>query len=319
MRDVPLWEDPVLDAAAAEALDQAAELMDGLAPAGDLELPREPEERPRHCAGGDTILPTGDRSLDRERAFRLMEVLAPGTSDAKIIVIPGEPPSKSRPRFTSKGKTYKPRADQDAEERTAWHVRAAFGAEPAWTGNVALGCVFFRPNRQRIDVDNMLKHVCDAANGIAWVDDSQVTAVYGVAELDAEHPRTVLVITRHESSLVRGTDNRRKCEHCGKPFQIIGKNVKRFCTPTCAYQARGHDLAEPVECKQCRKPFRRKTSQQVMCSRECWGVYNKGRPRAKRSPRSQCAECGKALNHSRGGRCRECWRANPNPQKRAVV
>lgn len=246
-----------------------------------------------------------------------MEVLAPGSSDAKIIVTPGEHASKSRPRFTRTGKTYKPRKDEDAEERTAWHVRRAFRGDPPWTGNVALGCVFFRPNKQRIDVDNMLKHVCDAANGIAWVDDSQVTAVYGVAELDEQHPRTVLVITRHESSLTRGSDNARECAHCLTPFAVVGKSTKRFCSPECARKARGHDLSEPVECKQCSKSFRRATTQQVLCSRACWGAYNKGRPRKKRSERRKCAECGKQLNHSRAGRCRDCWRANPNPQKRA--
>lgn len=314
MIDVPLWEDDALVVPPVPvALDEAAPPAEP----DHLEVPAKPEDEPRRCLGGDTILPAGGREEDRERAFRLMEVLAPGASDAKVLVIPGEPPSKSRPRFTKTGRAYQSKADQNAEERTAWHFRRAFRGDQPWTGNVALGCVFFRPNKQRIDVDNMLKHVCDAANGIAWVDDSQVTAVYGVAELDAEHPRTVLVLTRHHSSLVRGSDNTADCEHCGKPFSLVGKKPKRFCTPVCAYKARGHHLAEPVTCKGCQKSFRRTTTQQVFCTRDCWFTYNKGRPRKKRAVRSKCADCGKPLSHSRGGRCRGCWRANPNPVKRA--
>lgn len=39
----------------------------------------------------------------------------------------------------------------------------------------------------------MFKHVCDAGNGILWLDDSQITAKYGGIELDRHRPRTILV------------------------------------------------------------------------------------------------------------------------------
>jgi Holliday junction resolvase RusA-like endonuclease len=260
----------------------------------------------------DTIMPAGGTEQDTERAMRLCEALAPGTGEMRVLVIDGEPPSKSRPRFTRNGRPYRTREDVDAEERTATRLRAIF-TEP-WTGNIALGCVFFRPNKQRIDVDNMLKHVCDAANGIAWVDDSQVTAVYGVAELDIQHPRTVLVFARHQSTLTRGTDNMRPCEHCGTPFPLVGKATKRFCGGDCSRKARGRDLSEPVPCKQCGAPFRRRTKAQIMCSRECRVEHQRGRNRARGIPRSMCEDCGKRLSHSRGGRCRDCWRANPSPK-----
>lgn len=258
----------------------------------------------------DSILPTGGTSQDRERALLLCEALAPGTGQMKMVVIDGEPASKSRPRFTRTGRPYRTKEDVDAEKRTAAHLQRLF-SEP-WTGNVALGCVFFRPNKQRIDVDNMIKHVCDAANGIAWIDDSQVTAVYGIAELDIDHPRTVIVFAQHRSTLLRGTDNVRACEHCGTEFPIIGRTTKRFCSSTCAYKARGHDLSEPIPCKQCGEPFRRTTKTQVMCSAECRAASVRGRNKSRGKPKSECTECGTVLGHSRGGRCRACWRANPN-------
>ncbi|MFD6935300.1 RusA family crossover junction endodeoxyribonuclease [Streptomyces goshikiensis] len=149
------------------------------------------------------FLPVGGQDRDRERARLLAEVLAPGATDVKVIVLGGPPASKTRPRFTKDGRPYKTDTDTAAEERSAWQLRAQF--RRPWTGNLAIGCVFFRPDQQRIDVDNMLKHVCDAGNGIAWEDDAQITAVYGVAELDAVKPRTLLVVTRHLSSLDRST------------------------------------------------------------------------------------------------------------------
>lgn len=147
-----------------------------------------------------SLLPAGGREQDQERARLLAAVLAPGAEDVKSLVWGGEPPSKSRPRF-AEGRTYKDPADEAAEAKTGWNLRRLF--RQPWTGNLAVGLVFFRPDRRRIDVDNMIKHVLDAGNGIGWVDDHQVTALYGVAELDAQFPRTLLVVTRHVSSLDR--------------------------------------------------------------------------------------------------------------------
>jgi Holliday junction resolvase RusA-like endonuclease len=248
---------------------------------------------------------------DSERMLRLCEAIAPQTGEMRSCTIPGEPASKARPRFTRTGKPYRTRENVDAEQHTAWHVRPLFPRP--WTGNIALGCVFFRPDKQRIDVDNMLKHVCDAANGIAWVDDSQVTAVYGVAELDVERPRTLLVFARHSSTLLRGTDNVRACLQCGVEFPLIGRTTKRFCSMTCSRRAHRLDLTEPVACKQCGKPFKRTTTAQQMCSRECRADSLRGRNRSRGQPKSTCTECGKTLAHRRGGRCRACWRANPFP------
>ncbi|MDX2645072.1 RusA family crossover junction endodeoxyribonuclease [Streptomyces sp. PA03-1a] len=281
--------------------------------AGAAPSSEEPTEFPRRCYGGSSLLPEGGRELDNERALRLMAALSPGTADAKIFVIPGEPASKSRPRFGRGGKTYKTDADTDAEKRTGWHFRRLFKGEGPWTGNVALGCVFFRPNRQRIDVDNMLKHICDSANGIAWVDDSQVTAAYGIAECDADNPRTIVVVARHHSTLARGTDNDRLCAHCGKPFNTDRPAAQKHCSKLCSNKAAGRDLSEPVDCKGCAEPFRRKTATQVFCSFVCSRAYWKARPRNRRNNRSKCSQCDAQLSHNRGGRCRACWKANPNP------
>jgi Holliday junction resolvase RusA-like endonuclease len=150
-----------------------------------------------------SLLPVGGRDQDGIRARLLAQALAPGvsTQDVVVLTLSGSPASKTRPRFSKDGRTYKTAEDQQAEARTGWQLRRAF--RQPWTGNLALGCVFFRPDRQRIDVDNLVKHVCDAGNGIAWADDAQITALYAVAEVDPEYPRTLLVVARHTSSLDR--------------------------------------------------------------------------------------------------------------------
>ncbi|MGA5496691.1 RusA family crossover junction endodeoxyribonuclease [Streptomyces cinereoruber] len=147
-----------------------------------------------------SLLPPGGNDQDRARARLLAGALAPGVADYKVVVIPGVPHAKERPR-AGEGRVYKSSGDQKAETATGWLLRPSF--RQPWAGNLAIGCVFFRPTKQHIDTDNLLKHVCDAGNGIAWFDDAQITAKYGVLELDAATPRTLLVVTRHVSSMDR--------------------------------------------------------------------------------------------------------------------
>lgn len=176
------------------------------------------------------------RPGDRERAEEILAFIAPGQTDTWGTVLPGEPHSKARPRFTKKGHAYKDPADKQAEENTQWLLRSRW-RRPPLTGNVALGAVFHRSTRQLIDDDNMIKHLCDAANGILWVDDSQVTAKYADIQLDAEHPRTVLVIGPHVSTMKRGTDHTRTCPGCASDF-VPSKSVQVYCTADC-YKANG--------------------------------------------------------------------------------
>ncbi|MFJ6561998.1 RusA family crossover junction endodeoxyribonuclease [Streptomyces sp. NPDC091412] len=164
------------------------------------------------------------RPGDRERAERILQFLAPDAAQSWGRVIPGVPHSKGRPRFDTDGHAYTAKEDRDAEKATALHLRRWFRLP--LTGNVALGCVFFRHNMQSIDTDNLIKHVCDAGNRIVWVDDSQITAKYGEIQLDAEHPRTILVMAPHVSTMLRGTDNVRPCTGCGLPFQPSRKTQK---------------------------------------------------------------------------------------------
>ncbi|KZM72273.1 RusA family crossover junction endodeoxyribonuclease [Nocardia terpenica] len=117
-----------------------------------------------------------------------------------VIILPGDPHPKGRPRF-SRGRAYTADADRDAEARTA--LLLAQQVSQPLAGNVALTCVFYRRTRRRVDVDNLIKHVMDSANGVLWRDDSQCTSLRGVIELDRENPHTLVLIGPHESSLVR--------------------------------------------------------------------------------------------------------------------
>lgn len=264
-------------------------------------------------AGGETAAIT---SSDVDIALHIYSMIAAGPEEwLKYLVIHGPPPSKQRPRFGRGGRVYTPAESRAAEERTSVFIRSS--VQTPHTGNIALGCVFFRPNRQRIDVDNMLKHVCDAANGIAWHDDSQVTTLFGRVELDAENPRTLIIFGPDESTMMRGTDAWYPCPICETRIHFDGQtNPRKTCSRECAARVRGfYLLDERLPCAHCQVPFKRANKYQTMCSPECRLDSFRGKRKGRAGPLSLCLDCDKELSHRRGGRCRDCWAQSLKAQR----
>lgn len=248
---------------------------------------------------------------DLDWALEMYATFARGGDDERLLhlVVDGAPWSKSRPKFARNrgGIAYQPDDDRRAEARMRGHLQSV-GAEP-FLGNTMVACRFYRPDAQRVDVDNLLKHVCDSANGVLWEDDSQATLVFGEIMHDAERPRTVIVAGNHRSTLLRGDDRRRPCEHCDGLF-LPSTKTARFCSQACSHAGRTTMLVE-VACPQCGGAFRPKTKTQKLCSRECVSAQLTGMARSQGHPLSECETCGRRLTHYRGGRCRDCWRAAP--------
>jgi len=114
------------------------------------------------------------------------------------IVVPGEPRGKGRPRFARRGNfvsTYTPDATAEyehkiqvcakeagaiAEEDCAVVIKLQAGftipkSKPKWWKEAVEKGVI--PKVSKPDIDNIVKIVLDALNGIAFKDDSQVIAV----------------------------------------------------------------------------------------------------------------------------------------------
>lgn len=108
-----------------------------------------------------------------------------------LYLLPGKPPSKPRPRF-GKGRAYSSKEQVAAERTTAAHLRALAGGP--LDGPLVLVMTFWLPDNHRRDVDNLAKHLMDAANGILWHDDSQVRRSAQLADLDRGNPRTEVLL-----------------------------------------------------------------------------------------------------------------------------
>lgn len=220
----------------------------------------------------------------------------------RVLVVPGQPYSKARPRFSSKGRVYTPKKQKANEEKIGWYLKKTFD-EP-YEGSMAVGCIFYRKTRHRIDVDNLLKQVLDSGNTIAWKDDSQVTAQMGVLELDPEEPRTVIAVAPRGGSMHRVAGTTMACRNCGKDFEPQFHRTK-YCSRRCASLTRGKDLRATVPCRWCDKPFKRVTVSQTYCSDGC---RLKGLHKKNLKPPNHCDDCGKKLENRLAARCRPCWK-----------
>lgn len=128
-----------------------------------------------------------------------------------LIIIPGTPIAKKRPRFARRGKfvtTYNP---QESEEGK-WVTLAMTQVKEMKPAHVpiSLKCNFYMPipkstskkktemmingdilHTKKPDLDNLIKFVKDCLNGIAWYDDSQVYEIMAQKRY-SEKPETVI-------------------------------------------------------------------------------------------------------------------------------
>ena len=134
-------------------------------------------------------------------------------TDSITFTLPGTPTAKGRPRF------FNGRAVTDAKTRAAeqsilaaWLVNAGDRTPhdgpvevavtatflpaqswPLWKRQLALDG--FWPNVNKPDLDNLIK-VLDGLNGVAWLDDSQITNV-GASKKYGSVAGTTVTITFH--------------------------------------------------------------------------------------------------------------------------
>lgn len=107
----------------------------------------------------------------------------------------GEPVPKGRPRVGRNGNVYTPDATAAAELAIGWRVRERYTGLAPTALPVGLAVAFRSrgsrgKRRGRADLDNLVKLVKDALNGIAWVDDSQVEELHATLARDSPDPGT---------------------------------------------------------------------------------------------------------------------------------
>jgi Holliday junction resolvase RusA-like endonuclease len=137
---------------------------------------------------------------------------------ATVVELPGEPQGKLRPRFTRRGFAYTPAKTRVYEAALAGAARVAMGRQKPMDGPlIVLVGAFMRVPASwngkkrdaalagaiaptgRPDWDNLAK-VCDALNGIVWIDDSQIVQGH-VTKQYSESPRLRIEVRRLDPPL----------------------------------------------------------------------------------------------------------------------
>lgn len=130
------------------------------------------------------------------------------------FTVDGRPVPKGRPRVTRHG-TYTPKSTQIFESaiRAAWLERGekpfadgealdvmvnAYFSIPSGTPKRKRDGLHLTPYLKRGDIDNIIKSVLDALNGIAYKDDSAVFSVYGRKIYTDGEPFTSVTISSVE-------------------------------------------------------------------------------------------------------------------------
>lgn len=116
------------------------------------------------------------------------------------VFIPGPPGAKGRPRFTRSGRAYTPAKTLKYEGYLKSLMAEAMQDKPPLTGPVRVDLRFHMPEPKsmpkrdqgrhlphvkRPDLDNLVKSVLDAANGVLVLDDSSVYAMTAAKQYSA--------------------------------------------------------------------------------------------------------------------------------------
>lgn len=240
-----------------------------------------------------------------------------------IFSVDGEPVSKSRPRFTNVKSTraYTPERTQAAEETVAWTFRAS-APRHRLDSESAFGvfAIFFAGTRQRRDVDNMLKLICDGLTGVAWQDDSQVLEVSGRRGTDmAQNARTEIWIYRVGPLPPPPSA---PCAYCGEPFRTYASwasnpKGKKYCSQAC--KAAAVRAARKSICPQCGEVFTNPTSHsRKYCSDTC--------QTAAETATWNCVQCGRSVTMPKSWRRQhelcadvECHRVYWNARRKSAA
>lgn len=275
-----------------------------------------------------------------EAAARLARSMTEGElQEGRIwIWIAGPVGTKARPRFAA-GSAYTPRKTREKEARIAWEFRSVCN-RPILDSDVGVVLHFELATGQRCDLDNMVKLVLDAANGILWRDDFQVAELRATVQRGVTSPGMHVMVYRTGEpyaktcpqclrSFVQSNGRRAPGKYCSKAcFDVAqttgaqyracftcGQNVFRragklayarsFCSSECKAKANNIEAT----CRGCGSIFRvykNHRTKSPFCSVECSVAWH-----ATRTPTSKmrgtCSACGRPRASNAPGLCRRCF------------
>lgn len=216
------------------------------------------------------------------------------------FIVPGDPVTKARNRFarTKSGKvhSFTPEATVTGMANVAARYRQARGSGQPGTQGFGADMTFYVATNQRRDIDNYVKLVFDGLNGVAWVDDSQVTELTARVVRVINDPRTEV---RVYPTADLPDPWARECSRCGTTFRVFNSTTaKKYCSDACRREAALERNAKT--CTACGKTFHAKPSSRAgFCSVECYSDHN--------TVTRACQGCGAEVRRPKSQTKRTTW------------
>lgn len=156
------------------------------------------------------------------------------------FVVEGDPVPKERARTFRDPRSGR-MVSKSAPRTVEWERRVAVAA---WGARVApaeellrVRMVFYRATRQVCDVDNLVKAVKDALNGVVWLDDRQVMDLSASKRISGARPRVEVDVWRLSpvelAALVETPPAPRTSSKAAGKAQLRPA-VQRVCLPSSA-------------------------------------------------------------------------------------
>ena len=108
------------------------------------------------------------------------------------LTVNGNPIPKGRPRVYQ-GRAMTPARTREYETLVSQAAGIAWSGEPAM-GDLSVTLRFYRANRIRCDIDNLIKSVADSLNGVIWDDDDQIVELHATKNYDKDRPRVEITV-----------------------------------------------------------------------------------------------------------------------------
>ncbi len=231
-----------------------------------------------------------------------MDYLIPvNNSDIVVsVVVPGNPVAAKRPRMTRKGWVYSPHVYEEYKELVASYI--GLNRDKDSDSRFGVQALFYRSNRQRIDVDNLIKSTLDAATlaGI-WKDDSQVQEIAARLYLASDEPRVEFIVYVLPDWSAKPT-----CSFCGREIKRWYPSYrKQFCSKKCKNESKRVTRT----CEFCGQEFQVPQSticKRHFCSKSCAGKFHR-RKQTEMIPRAHCLFCGGPVSRKEYVRCKSCF------------
>lgn len=113
------------------------------------------------------------------------------------IIVPGRPVPKGRPRFNTRtGRAFTPKRTREWERTVK--VYAMTQLHGRIDGEVSVDVLIVHPDKRHGDVDNYVKAVLDACQGVLFGDDKCVRKVNAERAYDKSNPRVEIIVRAAE-------------------------------------------------------------------------------------------------------------------------